>query len=86
MRIVYHEFANAAGVDAAVEQALQSGIRTLVIGLDAAPSLNDATIRDLIRALRRMRETGGNVALHVTRPDLLHALHRTALDRVFTAA
>jgi anti-anti-sigma regulatory factor len=37
----------------------------------------------LIVALRRMRETGGSVVLHVTRPELLRALSESGLDRVF---
>jgi anti-anti-sigma factor len=67
----------------AVEASAQKNERTLTIGLDEIDSLDSATMNGLITALRRMRDAGGTVQLHVTRPDLLVTLGETGLDKVF---
>jgi anti-anti-sigma regulatory factor len=74
----------AAGLRAALATARDADDRTLTIGLDAVPALNDDVINELICALRRLRDVGGQVRLHVTRTDLLQTLHLMALDRIFT--
>lgn len=68
----------------AAEAAAQKGERTLTIGLDDVCHIDAPVTRALITALRRMRDARGTVRLHVTRPDLLSALHQVGLDRVFT--
>lgn len=65
------------------EEALAAKERALTVGLDDLPALDADVMGGLIVALRRMREAGGSVALHVTRPDLLGALAVSGLDRVF---
>ncbi len=64
-------------------EAAQKNDRTLTIGLDEIPSLDAPTMNGLITALRRMRDAGGAVRLHVTRPDLLVTLAETGLEKVF---
>src|SRR5581483_10619500 len=68
---------------ATVEKAIAAHHPTLTLGLDELPALDAGEMGSLIVALRRMREIGGSVVLHVTRPDMLQALAETALDRVF---
>lgn len=67
----------------AVDTAAQKDDRALTVGLDDLSSLDTKVMNGLITALRRMRDAGGTVRLHVTRPDLLRTLSDTGLDRVF---
>src|SRR5580658_2749650 len=67
----------------AVEASAQKNDRTLTIGLDEIDSLDAPTMNGLITALRRMRDAGGAIRLHVTRPDLLETLAETGLEKVF---
>jgi anti-anti-sigma regulatory factor len=68
----------------AATTATGRGDRTLTVGLDAVCHIDAPVISSLVTALRRMRDARGTVRLHVTRPDLLAALHQVGLDRVFT--
>ena len=68
----------------AAEAATRRGDRTLTVGLDGVCHIDAPVISSLVTALRRMRDARGTVRLHVTRPDLLAALHQVGLDRVFT--
>lgn len=68
----------------AVHSAAQGNDRALTVGLDELPTLDAKAMNGLITALRRMRDAGGTVRLHVTRPDLLRTLSDTGLDRVFS--
>jgi anti-anti-sigma factor len=63
--------------------AFGDGARRVVLDLDALPRLDTEGVRGLIVLLRRSREVGGELALKVTRPDLLRSLHVMALDRIF---
>ncbi|MGH7683396.1 MAG: STAS domain-containing protein [Vulcanimicrobiaceae bacterium] len=56
---------------------------TLTVGLDDLGTLDATAMGSLVVALRRMREAGGSVMLHVTRPELLSELAVSGLDRVF---
>jgi len=67
----------------AVENSAEKNDRTLTVGLDEIDSLDAAAMNGLITALRRMRDAGGTVQLHVNRPDLLATLAETGLDKVF---
>ena len=67
-----------------VISATESGAREVTLALDEMPTLDAAAIRQLIMLLRRTREAGGDIALAVSRADLLRTLHVTALDKVFT--
>ncbi|MGH7327732.1 MAG: STAS domain-containing protein [Polyangiaceae bacterium] len=75
-----HDFADLRAV---VDVAVQTHEREVVVGLDSIESLDDAVIRELIRALRRIREIGGAVCLDTTRASVCDTLHDTGLDRVF---
>jgi anti-anti-sigma regulatory factor len=68
---------------AAVDAALTTDEKALTVGLDAIPGLDDGVMNALIVALRRMRDGGGTVRLHVTRPDVASALEVAGLDKVF---
>jgi anti-sigma B factor antagonist len=74
---------NTSGLASAVDESAQKGDQTLTVGLDEIANLDSAMMNALITALRRMRDAGGTVDLHVTRPDLLVTLGETGLDKVF---
>jgi anti-anti-sigma factor len=59
------------------------GMPRAVLNLDLLPRLDTDAVRGLILLLRRSREAGGEIALKVTRPELLRSLQVTALDRLF---
>lgn len=67
-----------------VVSATEAGAREITLALDEIPALDSAAIRQLIKLLRRTRELGGDIALAVSRADLLRTLRVTALDKVFT--
>ena len=66
----------------AVEQASAGG-KTLTVGLDALSALEAQVLNGLIAGLRRLRNAGVSLRLHVTRRELLKTLDVTGLDRVF---
>lgn len=68
---------------AVVAAATSSQERSLTIGLDELPKLDDKAINNVVVALRRMRDARGTLRLQVTRKDLLAELRATGLDRVF---
>ena len=68
---------------AAVDGALRSRERSLVVDLDAIGYLDAEVIRELIKGLRRLRDVGGNLRVEATRPAVLLSLKSTGLDRVF---
>jgi anti-anti-sigma factor len=70
-------------VQAAVMAALDAGAGCVVLDLDSLESLDAQATRGLIILLRRTREIGGELALQVTRPELIEALRVMALDRLF---
>ncbi len=59
------------------------GAPRVVLDLDVLPRLDTDGVRGLITLLRRSREVGGEIALKVTRPELVRSLHVMALDRLF---
>ncbi|HTZ56388.1 MAG TPA: STAS domain-containing protein [Candidatus Acidoferrum sp.] len=63
--------------------AFDEGERRVILDLDALSKLDTDSVRGLIVLLRRSREVGGEVALKVTRPELLRSLSVMALDRLF---
>ena len=71
------------GLLEAVDAAATKDDPMLTVGLDDISSLDAPAMNGLISALRRMRDAGGTVQLHVTRPDVLKTLSDTGLDRVF---
>jgi anti-anti-sigma factor len=68
---------------AVAEKATAASEKTLIIGLDDLRDVDATVMGSLIVALRRMRDSGGSVVLHVTRPELLGELRVSGLDRVF---
>lgn len=67
----------------AIDESAKRNDQTLTVGLDEIPALDAAAMNGLITALRRMRDAGGTMRLHVTRADLLATLGETGLDKVF---
>jgi len=63
--------------------AFEDGAPRVVLDLDALARLDTDGVRGLILLLRRSREVGGEVALKVTRPELIRSLSVMALDRLF---
>ena len=66
--------------------AFADGAPRAVLNLDVLQRLDTDAVRGLILLLRRSREAGGEIALKVTRPELLRSLHVMALDRLFPMA
>ncbi len=85
MQSIVFEYRPAAfdALQAAVTTAFETGARRVVLDLDVLPRLDTDAVRGLITLLRRARELGGEVALQVTRPELLRTLNALALDRLF---
>jgi anti-anti-sigma regulatory factor len=63
--------------------AFSDGAPRVILNLDVLPRLDTDAVRGLILLLRRSRDVGGEIALNVTRPELLRSLHVMALDRLF---
>jgi anti-anti-sigma regulatory factor len=63
--------------------AIAKGERSLTLDVDPLPSLDQVALRTLISLLRIVRNAGGELALHVTRPELRATLNILALDKVF---
>ena len=85
---MYHQLGAGAPSDrlalrATLDVAVSAKKPRLVVGLDRIAELDSATINSLIVALRRMRDAGGEIRLHVTRRDILRTLADTGLDHVF---
>ncbi len=70
-------------VQAAVMSAFEAGAPRVVLNLDPLERLDSEGVRGLILLLRRSREIGGELALQVTRPDIIRSLQVMALDRLF---
>lgn len=70
-------------LEAASLAAIDAGAGRIVFDLDRLERLDTEGVRGLITLLRRTRERGGELALRVSRPDILRSLKVTALDRVF---
>ena len=85
MQSIVFEYRPAAfdALQASIVTAFETGVRRVVLDLDELPRLDSEAVRGLITLLRRSRELGGEVALHVTRPELLRTLNTLALDRLF---
>ena len=73
----------AAKLREAVTKAVTTKTPSLTVGLDELAALDAGVLNGLIAGLRRLRNVGGAMQVHVTRPDLLRALDITGLDRVF---
>ncbi|MBV8150761.1 MAG: STAS domain-containing protein [Candidatus Eremiobacteraeota bacterium] len=67
----------------AIDQAVGAKPHELTVGLDQLTVLDATLLSALIAGLRRVREVGGTVRLHVTRPELRRTLDVTGLDKVF---
>jgi anti-anti-sigma factor len=63
--------------------AFDEGAARVVLTLDHLDRLDTQAVKGLIVLLRRTREAGGELALQVSRPELLRSLRVTALDRLF---
>ncbi|MBV8425166.1 MAG: STAS domain-containing protein [Candidatus Eremiobacteraeota bacterium] len=71
------------GLRGAVDDALATPDRALVVDLDGVGFLDAAIIRELIRGLRRLRERGGSLRVQASRPAVVLSLKATGLDRIF---
>ncbi|HKA02899.1 MAG TPA: STAS domain-containing protein [Acidimicrobiales bacterium] len=69
--------------DALVQLAAEHPGARVVIDLDGVAFLDSLGLGVLLGGLRRMRTTGGDLALVCTNPRLLEVLASCRLDRVF---
>ena len=79
--IQYHPAAYPS-VQNAVDVALGAG-SAVALDLDATQTLDDESVRGLIKLLRRGREVGAQVALRTHSDEQRRRLAQTALDRLF---
>ena len=70
-------------IQSAMLVAFEAGAPRVVLALDHLPHLESADVRGLIVLLRRAREVGGELALSVSRPEIVRSLKVMALDRLF---
>jgi anti-anti-sigma regulatory factor len=88
--MVYHELGtegrnyDLAGLRGAVSAAAETRDRTLTVGLDSVGFIDAEVIRELIKGLRHLRETGGAIRLKMTRASSIASMRMMGLDRVFT--
>jgi len=75
-----HDFAS---LRTAVDDALKTNERSLIVNLDGLDVLDESVIRELIRGLRRLRDRGGTMYVASTRGSIHASLRALALDRVF---
>ncbi|MGC1381082.1 MAG: STAS domain-containing protein [Candidatus Baltobacteraceae bacterium] len=67
----------------ALQAALQSGARQIVLNLDGVETLESQAIRELIWLLRQARAAGGELVLQAGSVSVLRTLSVTGLDRIF---
>lgn len=67
-----------------IAEAIKGGRTTPVLELDHLETLDVNAVRTLIVLLRKARESGGDLSLHTTKPQVRRILAVTALDRLFT--
>jgi anti-sigma B factor antagonist len=77
------DVATAEPLRRALVAAEQKGARFVVVDLTKVDFLDSTGLGVLVGALRRLRETGGDLFLAVTHPHLLKVMRVTNLDRVF---
>ncbi|MDQ2866065.1 MAG: STAS domain-containing protein [Candidatus Eremiobacteraeota bacterium] len=82
MKFDYHP-ESVPALQASILAAFEAGVERVVIGLDGLERLESGDVRSLIVLLRRAREVGGELALAVSRPEILRPLKVMALDRLF---
>ncbi|KAA0235118.1 MAG: Anti-sigma-B factor antagonist [Acidimicrobiales bacterium] len=58
----------------------------LLIDLSEVPFMDSAGLGALIGGIRKVRESGGDVAVACNRPTLTRLLHTTGFDRIVTVA
>jgi anti-anti-sigma factor len=70
-------------ISTTVQAFFEEGAPRVVLDLDELPRLDTEAVRGLILLLRRSRDAGGEIALKVSRPELIRSLSVMALDRLF---
>jgi anti-sigma B factor antagonist len=68
----------------AVSEAMGNGAERVVLDLGELDFVDSTGLGALIGALKRMRESGGELALTAVRPRVVKLLELTGLDKVFT--
>lgn len=61
-------------------------VSRLLIDLSEVPFMDSAGLGALIGGIRRVRESGGEVAVACSRPALTRLLHTTGFDRIVSVA
>lgn len=76
--------AEQAAMERDISEAIKAGRTAPVLELDHLETLDVTAVRTLIVLLRKARESGGDLSLHTTKPQVRRILAVTALDRLFT--
>ena len=76
---------NAAGLRAALLQAVSAGHSTLVVDMTGTHFCDSAGLHVLVRAHKRARADGGDLLLALQAAEVLRVLEITGIDQVIPA-
>lgn len=76
--------ARQAAMEKEIFNTIRAGSEGVILELDHLETLDVPAVRTLIVLLRKARESGGDLSLHTTKPQIRRILAVTALDRLFT--
>ncbi|HUU54006.1 MAG TPA: STAS domain-containing protein [Armatimonadota bacterium] len=77
------DVANAAQVRDSALKLISSGVKRLVVDLNATEYMDSTGLGMLVGLLKRMRESGGDVLIAVARPRVKRLFEITGLIQVF---
>ncbi len=64
----------------------EAGVRSLTLDLSELDFIDSTGLAELVQALKRHRESGGDLVLRSPSPPTARALEISGLDRIFTVA
>lgn len=77
------DVANAGQVRDAALTLVTTGTKNLIVDLNATEYMDSTGLGTLVGLLKRMRESGGDVVIAVTRPRVKRLFEITGLTQVF---
>jgi anti-anti-sigma factor len=80
-RVTFGESAKELGKR--IRQAIDAGRRSVVVNLSGVAYIDSSGLGELVGALSRMREAGGEIKLTVSTPHVLHIFRIAHLEQVF---
>lgn len=78
------DFYNAGRLGEAMEDLQRSGASTIVVDMARLEFIDSSGLHQLVRALRRQRESDGDVMLRAPKPSTRRVLDIVGLSEVFT--